>query len=129
MDCTTKVSKLLFSLGYTRNDLISHIFRKKNCCLQCRMSPFQTASDDEEDLEQLRLAALQTIKKPCASNTQNNLNKGAYYKKTGFNGLSNKRGRGFHGGQGGRPLRNVSVYVHTTLYHALNTLFTGSIYK
>lgn len=57
------------------------------------------------------MAALQTLKKPSMASVPNASNNGAYFKKTGFNGLCNKRGRGFHGGQGGRPLRNVSDVV------------------
>lgn len=71
------------------------------CCFNIVVCVFQTSvSDDEEDLEQLRLAALQTIKKnqnPTVPNNSEALhNQKPFYKK------GSKRGRGF------RPIRNVS---------------------
>lgn len=69
------------------------------CFFNFTIFVFQTsASDDEEDLEQLRLAALQTIKKNHTIQNNSELlhNQKPFYKK------GNKRGRGF------RPVRNVS---------------------
>ncbi|KAF2883064.1 hypothetical protein ILUMI_23110 [Ignelater luminosus] len=68
-------------------------------------------SDDEEDLESLRLAALQSLKRQVQSTGNGsvpvqNIPKASCNTKT-FGGSKNviKRGRGFHGG--GRPPRNA----------------------
>lgn len=57
-------------------------------------------TEEDEDLEQLRLAALKSLKKPLGSYSEKIPHQKPFYNKNGLN-----RGRGgFHG----RPHRNVS---------------------